>query len=185
MIYQFDYDVYFRQNCVVPICLMLFSGLLLVLLILSVCRHKKTFLLRDWIGSLLTAAIMAVLMTINVVPLIRGGFCLLWEKESAQVQITGTVEETVEIPFMTGQKYDVKNNNGSGEAIIVDGQKYYLTGYFDVRPGDRVSLYVLPQSGFVLQMEVVRDNRGDIGDYGGGRELPFCLSETHRRSGFV
>ena len=33
-------------------------------------------------------------------------------------------------------KYDVDNNDGYGEALIVNGEKYYLMSYYDIKKGD-------------------------------------------------
>ena len=66
------------------------------------------------------------------------------------------IEDTFEIPFFGGMKYDVDQNNGYGEGIVIDGTKYYLMTYGDYKEGDVVTIKVLPKSKLILEMESVR-----------------------------
>ncbi len=80
---------------------------------------------------------------------------MLFEHESAQIQIEGVVEETIEIDSLTGAKYRVDNqysNHGHGEALVVGGETYFLISYGDTKVGDFVRLSVLPKSHFVLEL---------------------------------
>lgn len=162
----YDYNVYLRQNCIVPLCLALFSLMLFIGSLAMIIKDRganpilKTFF-KEIEASPLTKAISSIifllmplfLIIVNLFPLFRGGIYLLYEKEKNQIQISGTIENTIEIDSYTGAFYDVENNHGNGEVIVVNGEKYYLTTYGDFGVGDDVILNVLPKSGFVLKME--------------------------------
>lgn len=154
---SFDYGVYFRQNCIVPLLLLLFFAVLLIRVgYRLVLRLSKNFCLGALKENSLTLVLLAVLIlfiTISAVPLLRGGIYLLFEKESDAVEMSGVIERTVEIDGITGGKYGTENNNGRGEALIVNGAKYYLTTYGDLKVGDSVVMSVLPRSRFVLNIQ--------------------------------
>lgn len=147
----FDYSVYFRQNCVVPLGLAGFCLIVCIIAFVSFFKDRGKHL--DANGVVIIAIVL-FLLSINLVPLFRGGIHLLYEKETDQIQVTGTIEKTMGIDFFTGAKYDTENNNGNGEIIVVNGKKYYLMTYGDFGVGDDVVLDVLPRSGFVLKMEI-------------------------------
>ena len=149
----FDYSVYYRQNCIVPLLLSIFSFALFAITLFGVLKQKNTRSLKKNLLSISLLCVFAFLVTINLIPLFRGGIFLLVEKEKDQIQIFGTIEETIELDFLTGSKYDVENNQGNGEAIVVDGEIYYLVSYGDFDIGSDVKLSVLPRSGFVLKIE--------------------------------
>ncbi|MCH5316660.1 MAG: hypothetical protein J1E05_01670 [Eubacterium sp.] len=145
----YDYNVYLRQNCIVPLCLALFTLIWFIGFLVSFLKEKN----KKQLKFILFFLIPAFLITINLFPLLRGGIYLLFEKETDQIQVSGKIEDTMEIDSYTGQKYDTENNHGYGEIIVVNGEKYYLTTYGDFGVGDDVILDVLPRSGFVLKME--------------------------------
>lgn len=60
--------------------------------------------------------IFLFLMIVNIIPLARGGAYLLIEKENDAIHMYGTIEDTLEIGFLGGQKYPVDRNHGNGEA---------------------------------------------------------------------
>ena len=148
----FDYNMYYRQNCIVPLCLLVFSILLLVLDVIGILKNKQASTPKSIVVEVVFLFIFVFLIVVNLAPLIRGGIYLLSEKESDKTQISGVIEETGEIGFYTGQKYGVEQNLGSGETITIDGIKYYLVTYGDYREGDVVTLEVLPRSKFVLSI---------------------------------
>ena len=149
----YDYYVYYRQNCIIPLILLIFSSILFFGQIYSLCKERLTYSPKDIMYRIFFLCIALFLIIANIVPLARGGVYLLVEKENDAIQVSGTVEGTIEIDYVTGAKYRVENNNGSGEAIIVNGRKYYLTTYGDIQAGDYVVLDVLPRSGFILKIE--------------------------------
>ena len=153
----YDYNVYYRQNCILPLILLFFSSILFFLQIYSFRKERHTYSPKDILFSIFFLCVALFLMIANIVPLVRGGAYLLAEKEEDAIQVSGTVEGTIEIDFVTGAKYRVENNDGNGEAIVVNGKKYYLTTYGDIQVGDYVVLDVLPRSGFVLKMEQNND----------------------------
>jgi hypothetical protein len=97
-------------------------------------------------------AVILFLMMVQIIPLSRGGIYLLFEKENDAIEITGEIENTFEIPSVGGMKYNVKQNHGSGEGIVIEGTKYYLMTYGDFREGDIVTIKVLPKSKLVLEL---------------------------------
>ena len=161
-IITYDYDVYFRQNCIVPLCLALFCLIFFISFLVSILKEggKPAPPLKKAISYIPFILIPLCLMIINLFPLFRGGIHLLYEKETDQIQVSGKIEETMEIDSYTGAKYDTENNHGNGEIIVVNGEKYYLTTYGDFGVGDDVVLNVLPRSGFVLEMQRANSTSG-------------------------
>ncbi len=152
---EFEYEVYYRQNCVVPLALWIFTGIGVIYLIICLFGTIKGqgFTVKKILYEVAVLALILVpLFSINTIMLLRGGIFLLVEKESDKVTITGTIEETGEIDFYTGYKYEVDQNRGSGETITVDGVKYYLVTYGDLKSGDTVTLEVLPKSKLILSI---------------------------------
>ena len=112
----------------------------------------------------LMLCVMAFLLSKNAFHLYQGGIYLLFEKEADQLQISGTIEDTIELTHLTGGGYhDIEQNHGYGEAIVINGKKYYLTTYGEFSVGDHVILNVLPRSGFVLKM-VEQSENGPIAE---------------------
>lgn len=153
MVYEYDYGIYYRQNCTVPLSLGLFAVFLLIVGIIQVSKGHKTYTFTDWLCVLSIMGIGLFLLALDIIPLARGGIYLLREDASDGVRIVGTVEETVELSPYTPGKYHTENNNGHGEAIVVNGTTYYLTTYYDTKVGDQVVLEVLPLSRVVLRLE--------------------------------
>ena len=149
----FDYSVYYRQDCLIPLLLMLFLFLWFGAGIISFIKGRRTTGVTNYTKLIVLLAIFFGLFSINAIHISRGGYYLLFEKETDQIQIDGIIENMLETDFYTGAKYDVENNKGSGEAIIVNGEKYYLMTYGNFKSGDHVLLSVLPQSHFVLKIE--------------------------------
>ena len=149
----YDYNVYFRQNCIVPLCLAVFSLILCIISFVSFFKGRVTQPNKKYIAFIAFISTSLFLMIINLFPLFRGGIYLLYEKETDQIQVSGKIEDMIEIDFLTGAKYRTENNNGNGEIIVVNSKKYYLTTYGDFDVGDYVILHVLPRSRFVLKLE--------------------------------
>lgn len=157
---RFEYSIYLRQDCFVPLSLALFSLFFLICVILGFIKNK-TFDIIEIGKCVLLLSIGCYLFGINAIHLSRGGLYLLFEHESSQIQISGIVEETIEIDSVTGAKYRVENqysNHGNGEALVVNGEKYYLITYGDTKVGDFVHLSVLPKSHFVLELSKCSNN---------------------------
>ena len=133
----FSYDKYYRQDCIVPLILILFCLIFMVKVIITMIT-KGTF---DGLASfiktnafrMLALTIFVFLITINSIHLSRGGIYLLFEDEQQSIQINGVIEQTYRIDSLTGSKYDVEQNHGRGEVIVVNGKKYYLMTFGDLR----------------------------------------------------
>lgn len=153
---EFEYATYYRQNCVIPVVLILFCVALLAYSVYKAVSKShyeniKIFF-KDNRGLLVFIIMMLFLISVNIPPLARGGYCLFFEKEKDAVEIVGVIEETFELPWFGGSKYDVEQNQGNGEGIVINGIKYYLVTYGDYEKGDFVSIKVLPKSKLVLEM---------------------------------
>ena len=135
---------------------LIFAIFILAVFIAGTVRYFGNGTYERSIGTILKYILALVviffLMWIQIIPLSRGGFYLLFEKENEAIEITGTIESTFEISSLGGMKYDVEQNNGNGEGIIVDGTKYYLMTYGDLKEGDMVTIKVLPKSKLILEL---------------------------------
>ena len=153
---SFDYNVYYRQDCIVPLCLALFAGAVLLHCLIRLVRKLRITdrekRIRECRGFFIALPFFAFLLSVNCIHLFRGGIFLLTEKEEDAVSITGVIEETFEIDFCTGSKYDTEQNSGSGEALVINGTKYYVMTYGDLKTGDTVSATVLPRSKMILEI---------------------------------
>lgn len=118
---------------------------------------KDSAPLRDYIVLILFLLNCSFLLGINVVSLSRGGIYLLFEKETDQIQIVGSVEEITTIDTLTGARYKVEGEyrNSPGDVIVVDKEKYYIVSCGETKVGDSVRLTVLPKSHYVLELENV------------------------------
>ena len=154
---RFEYSNYLRQDCYAPLSLALFSLFFLICVLFSFIK-KKSFDISEIGKCVILLIIGCYLFGINAIHLSRGGLYLLSEHESDQIQIEGLVEKTIEIGSLTGAKYRDDNpfrNHGYGEALVIEGEKYYLTSYGDTKVGDYVRLSILPKSHFVLELNRV------------------------------
>ena len=134
----------------VPLGLLLFTGIALVWDIIQICKTQKSFAIKAMAFEIIFFCVMGFLFTINTIRFLRGGVHLLFERETNKVQITGVIERTGEIDYYSGAKYGIEQNHGSGETITIDGIEYFLVTYGELKEGDRVIAEVLPKSRFVL-----------------------------------
>ena len=153
----YDYNVYYRQNCIVPLIFSLFCAFCMAKTVRFMWKKFSTTPLRQCIKEIaisgIAIALLIFLTAVNLINLSRGGIYLLFEKETDIIEVSGVIEDTIEIDAWTGCKYGTENNHGRGEALIVNGKKYYLTTYGDLKVGDKVILKVLPRSKFVIEMQ--------------------------------
>ena len=157
----FDYSVYYRQNCIVPIWFLLVFGIPFLVIgiihsiktIKAIIRKQYSFSLKNCVGTLFMLCIWGFMFVTNASQLLRGGIFLLFEKESDTILLSGVIEETGEMRHYFGGDYDVEQNHGYGETITINGTKYYLQTYGDCKIGDVVTIEVLPKSKFVLSIK--------------------------------
>lgn len=155
---KFDLSVYQRLDCYFPLGFCLFDFLIFLNILFDLFGKKKN---NNKAGNIIGLISTCFLFTISAIHLSRGGIYLLFEDESDQIEIKGIVEETIEIDAWTSPKYDGEeqyNNYGRGEALVVNGVKYYLIEYGNIKVGDYVHMLVLPRSHFVL--EIINDSIG-------------------------
>lgn len=152
----YEYDIYYRQDCMIPL---IFGGLVCAFMLKVGWKFIKNFpaknsieYIKENIGSCIFFIVCLFLITINLIHLFRGGIYLLTEKEEDALIITGVIENTIEIDPLTGSKYGTENNSGNGEALIINGTKYYVMSYGDLKVGDTVSAKILPKSKFILEI---------------------------------
>ena len=156
---EFDYDIYLRQNCLVCLGLLLFCMVMLTVFIMGYVRYFRNDTTERSFGviaeMILILVVLLFMMSINFMPLLRGGIYLLSEKENDAIEVTGEIESTFELSFIGGMKYSdygIMQNRGSGEGIVIEGTKYYLMTYGDFKEGDKVTIKVLPKSKLVLEL---------------------------------
>ena len=154
---RFDYNVYYRQNCIMPILFILLVGFLAfkvgVPMMKNFTHVSFSAFMKKSAKQCIFLFVCLFLVFINGINLFRGGFFLLIEKEDDAVEISGVIEKTIEIDALTGSKYGTENNYGRGEGLLINGEKYYLTTYGNLKPGDKIIAKVLPKSRFVLEIE--------------------------------
>ena len=160
----FDYDVYYRQNFAIPSLLIAFCLFLLLSILVNIYKillavKKGSELPQDEIvKNVIGIAIVVILIVLNAIPLIRGGVFLICERENDAITVSGTIDNTVELPSFGGAKYGVEQNHGHGEAIVIDGVRYFLVTFGEFKQGDQVLVKVLPKSRFILEIELFHEN---------------------------
>ena len=151
---QCNYETYFRQNCVIPTLLILFCIILIVIFIFKAVSniHYKSIKTYEILKLAFFLLIFVFLISVNIPPLARGGIHLFFEKEKDAIAIEGQIEDTFELSWFGGSKYGVEQNHGNGEGIIINGTKYYLMTYGDLKKGNSVSIKILPKSKLILEI---------------------------------
>lgn len=156
---QFDYDAYLISNCLVPLFFLIFVLIAFTILIVGYVRYFRDGTsdksLDVILKMILGFVVLLFLMSTKIMLLSRGGIYLLFEKENDAIEITGEIESTFELPFNGGMrlsKYGIRQNDGCGEGIIIDGIKYHIMTYGDYKEGDMVTIKVLPKSKLVLEL---------------------------------
>lgn len=157
MIMKFEYSVYFRQNFIVPLCLLVFCFIFfipsIIRFVIDLIHKAADHSIGNLIKHVAFLLILSFLVTLNLIPLMRGGFFLLFEREKDAIEIEGTIEELDELSWFGGSKYDFEQNHGNGETIVINGVKYYLMTYGTFQLGDCVIIKVLPKSKLILEIE--------------------------------
>ena len=154
----FDYKVYRLQNCHSPLSGVIVFTLFLALIVSEWIRYKNhpSMTVERKFALIFFFVAFVYVVIINIIPLVRGGIYLLFEKEDDAVSISGIVEEKGELDDYSGgiyTRYGVNANRGRGEFLVVNGRKYYMMTYGNVKIGDNVIMKVLPKSGFVLSLD--------------------------------
>ena len=155
----FEYEVYFRQNCLVPLFLFSFSLICLITALFGFFFDLKAKKYK--ISPLVIARMISFLLiffavaTPNLIQLLRGGAFLLFEREKDAVVIEGYVEERQDLSFYSGYRYNYDQNNGNGQMIQVNGEKYYLMTYGNLKDGDYVWIKILPKSRLILEIHIL------------------------------
>ena len=157
----FDYDVYFRQDCIVPLLFLLFNLAMGMTLIANGVRTIVKFGLSTFLDNCLQyiigLIILAILISYLLVPLTRGGYYLLFEKEQDAITLEGVVQETFDNDSFGASRYGFEQNEGHGGGIIINGTRYYVMTYGTIQPGDYVRLKILPKSKFVLEWAILNN----------------------------
>ena len=156
-IMQFNYETYRVDNCFIPMGFLLFTIIALIIFIVGYVRYfgdrtSDNRSIKEIAKMILGFVVILFLMLVEIIPLSRGGIYLLFEKENEAIVITGEIEDTFKIPSIGGMKYDVDQNHGNGEGIVIEGTKYYLMTYGDFKKGDTVTIKVLPKSKLILEL---------------------------------
>lgn len=150
---SYEYSVYYRQNCIVPLILSAFCCVVICVICYSSIKGTDKNTVVGHIGTCLYFCIPVCLLVINLIVLSRGGIWLLYEKETDNIRINGTIEKIENIDAVTGAKYQTTDNNGNGKIIFINSQKYYLMTTGNLKAGSNVVAKVLPRSHFILSIE--------------------------------
>ncbi len=113
-------------------------------------KKCKNLTLKELIKYIVGLLVSITLISVNLIPLIRGGIFLIAEKEEDAIKIEGVIEELHELSSFGGYKYNFEQNNG--ESIVLNGVKYYLMTYDKLQVGDNVLIRVLPKSRLILEI---------------------------------
>ncbi len=154
---RFEYSVYFRQNCIVPLCLLVFCFIFfipsIIRFVIDLIHKTADHSIGNRIKHVAFLLILSFLVTVNLIPLVRGGIFLLSERETDAIEVEGIIEELDELSFLGGFKYPYEQNHGNGETIVIDGTRYYIMTYDKFQCGDCVIIKVLPKSKLILEIE--------------------------------
>lgn len=155
---NFNYDIYYRSDCIVRIGMVLFAAFVLGSAIVQNIKDKpRTF--NDICAVVLMLAIFLFVACPMAAPLLRGGIYLLTEKEDDKVTICGKLEEIDDLDIVLGYtrwhtaQYSYDGHSFFGNKIIVNGTRYYLMTIGDFSLGEEVEMSVLPKSHLVLSIE--------------------------------
>ena len=136
----------------IPIILILFCRFVIVPALVS-CILKIKNSKKNVIKVIVFSLVAITFLSNNLITLLRGGIYLLFENENDSVIISGTIEDQIELTSLEGRKYKVHKNYGRGEALIINGTKYFIISYGDFKKGDVVTLRILPKSKIVLGID--------------------------------
>ena len=151
----FDYSVYYKNNFILPLVISLITVFFVIASVrtitVSIKREDSLKAKGLFVHSIFLLA-MILLLVVHLIPLLRGGIFLFSEKEADKIVISGIIEKIEEINYCSGVHYNTDEKKRSGEALIINGNKYYIVTHGQFNVGDRVLMEVLPQSKFVLKI---------------------------------
>jgi len=150
---SFDYAVYYRINCSMPLFFGIFSIVFLITIIMGAIINRANYAVSDWLMFAGKLCLALFLISRNVIPLTRGGWLLLFEDATDQVIVTGVIEKTEEMGTDNNSYQGITQNNGYGEIIYINQERYMIQTYGNFKVGDCVRITVLPRSHFVLEIE--------------------------------
>ena len=161
---SFDYNVYFRSDCFVPLLSAICSSILCLFALVLFSSFIRDIYYYKNVIKRVSQCIFLVILIITMLNVTRteikrlsiGGIYLLAEKKEDTESISGIIEKMDETDIFIRRKYyNVENNAGKGEFIFVNGNRYYLMTYGDLKIGDCVVMQVLPKSRFVLEINKI------------------------------
>ena len=143
---EFDFSFYFKEYFLFPVIMVIFSTTLLVGALFKVlidlrksggqlfCGKPKGVL-----QALFAFIVSVILLCVSISFFQRGGKCLYSEKEDDTVRSSGMITQ-----ITTSGKYELQ--------ISVDDVEYIIatTQAIELKAGEYVELFYLPQSHFVL-----------------------------------
>jgi len=98
--------------------------------------------------------ILSLVIIFSSVHILRNGSVFLpLEKELEAECVGGVIEKTEEMSFLKRGYPDIENNSGLGESLIINDKRYYVMTYGNYRIGDKVRVFFLPKSKYVLKIE--------------------------------
>lgn len=156
----FDYDVYLRNICSVPIfdigwSLFAFLVGIVVFVCLIILKKKKEICIA-LVALLLSIIFLPFNNRNDIINLQNGGIYLIEEKEDDAISKTGIIENIVEpserFPQFKGY-YEGKYKYGAD--ITISGEVYLAIDSGNFELGDRVTITYLPKSRVILSIYAV------------------------------
>lgn len=151
---QFDYSMYSRGCCDVPLVFALF---ILVWLIASVIGFVKKISShkmgrRDIYYFILAFLVALPLIGMNVSRLLHGGMYLITEAETDAVEMQGEITEIEGLGqlSMPRLKSDYGYGDTNGVQFTINGVQCKASVKGDLEVGDYVTVVYLPKSGYIL-----------------------------------
>ena len=161
---KYSYDSYFSVNFKLPIILctaatVFFATQLLPKIIDLIHTRKVTVSVIPQL--LLPMALVIWFLVVGGGPLWRGGYHLLYEKESEAVSVTGAVSCISACPSTHGMKYRTDKGTSFGYEIKINDISYIIMDSAGIVKGDIVELMVLPRSNLILEVQSINQNCDD------------------------
>ena len=161
---KYSYDSYFSVNFKLPIILCIAATVFFATQLLPkilVLIHTRKVTMSAIPQLLLPMALVIWFLVIGGGPLWRGGYHLLYEKESDAVSVTGAVSRISAISSMYGMKYRTDKGTSFGYEITVNDVSYIIMDSAGIEKGDIVELSVLPRSNLILEVQSINQNCDD------------------------
>lgn len=154
-----SYAYYFRVNAFVPLSFLLAAVFLVFFTIVPVLfklfRTSKNRA-QNIAYLLLSLPVVFVFVFIVARPLLSGGYRLFFENENDRLTGQGYVQEIIEC-VNSEHRYNLETGVTEGYNISINQEKYHIMYLDNIQVGDNVYIEYLPNSKFILRIELISD----------------------------